>query len=1553
MKKLFQFIFLMLKKAGCCLMQKSSGQRRVIKAEDRGVSIIGSLLGFSMLGLSTIGLASYMNSFEQVRETHSKQVNLYFHHQSLLKRASDILTKTRFEIDTTGALVSRSNELRDQGICALVDESISYSTMENKMYGKIEASASDILSDKSGMNSNRWKYFITHDGIWEDAVSASDCSSSADKGFLDTFSNAYNKRCFKWKPQNNSTEEIYARVTITPVKLPGFNEVKTTTGDVLIDELAFEIESLVSSRLFSPQSDNANAPQFTLSSQKHLVFAGEVSECDIYDSGAGRAKVAVLYGGISSGRESKDLFYHSPQDHPDICSAVDVSHVFKSVLQRGNFASSSNFIVQSDTSHNVGMSCTANLFKCKSAGNSVRFDPKNFDPVIQANFNIEVDSPVDTTVDYLEAAIKSSSKSFNHSTTFTNADQQTYIGQIGSTKETYSTSADDTWLLNSGGNMYRMTVANESGSDSICMDACANPNTFYPELKLKWNTKKSNAANTCAEKTISLNTSGAKDGRIACTTCHAKSCHRFGLGTFGSKSSQPSEPVDGNIPECGGASNAEYELDSSTATQLSNKCMAVQSSKLYPTSCSSNTPTETICFINGEAQAVPKSLTLGSSTIDIGKRHSACFRASIERLRLGNEKTKGLLANMALAYMVSPSGSNKAVKEILIAQGLTESGSGTDKYFEIYNSASQGVFLPFKASSSNRAWINIERDHSGMLISGLHNIPDLLTGTGKPADQSRKNWAFFFRQPFQTISFRDAQSISIFPTGESQGTFLGRARPARPMFLNFENIDPDFPNSPASTTTDKTKKRLLLTHHIHYKGARVVADTQSEEYALVCIANSSSKTASLSSTTTTAFPTLASSCNPPITAEQWTDALLAIAPNAPRYPFPNPFAFEDGIPFTLNVYDHTKTDLLWDFTDFNTNDYTDSRDIDNDFIFNSLNMPTSGGVVHNNCLSTVATCKTACDTANPNTCNTQYPDNCKSDEQCAIDNFNELHNCCKGARGVSSCSEFANNTTMWNFVKSYMDLGWWSSCWDNSTSFGQCMNTGDTCRATLNTNRTTCNNAVNAALGTCYTACGSCTAPSVMSPPRSAWIPLKPRKYIKGTPGTVDHADPGDRIDTWMVDLDEQLRFPINSVFKITTSTQAKDELKLLTDNDSTNAPTYPGVLNYDGVLMERKDVLEMATDLDEVYSKLVKPCRVKSDETDYEYHLAPAFVGDTSSSSTWGDDCGDINYETVDKANVEDLDGADIDQIKGSVQGALNLRWKFYDEQKIALFDNDRFCTEWHKEKERRAVGRCLISAFNNGNLGGKYGETPTANCRKSARNHKCTSEKSGADSSLASTRTSKDSACTSAKGAYTSCTGTISSCKSGCASGTPGDSCRDTCDNKCNSLETSRKNTCATAACYNDTDLNYVTADCQSAMPYDTGSSGSTTYSYTVSGSGTAYGKTKTCSITHASINYNGISSSSAAGNYTNYKACWSVVKLNPQSETRTIDSQKGKVGFVGNEDGDTQYWTEDETCQSTHTLKTLNDDCDDKYKEPVDESVVCGTQTVTTSCSTITTS
>ena len=1465
-----------------------------IGLKKKGFSVVSSLVGFAILGLSTIGLATYIGSFEQTKASYRKQSTVYYKQRAVAVNIKKILTETKIEVASGGTgqvLRTAANQLRNEGLCKVLEEAVkednsnksAYESIKNQkklVEGQVLGSEVKAQLESEVLTDDRWKYFMEMGGLWE--ISLIGCAVSDNHGFRDAFTiNKYNK-CLKWL--GDEENEIYARVSLEPVVAPKMKELGVGSGDkYFVSHLAFKTDVTLAVRIFAQSEEEEDS--WSLARQKDIVWMIEAAECDVCDNSTPNKNckiVNLLNTGFSHALRTENIVYLSREDSSLKCSDLSLS-VSKNVIQKkGELAG--NTIIQSKTDSNKAISCTQHLFRCKD--DSERFAPKYLDPMIQASLNLKLDSLSDSNIDYIKLKITNGAaptptEFTNHPALMTSTDQSSFVIQDSAGHKEYhkdfkTTSPpvktyNNVWPLKSGGNEYKLRAANKEGTASICAKACESPDTFYPELKIAFNKRYSGGDKTCTEKTFTLDgktVGGIKnpDAKIACTTCHAKSCHRFGLGTFGSKADQKDDPIDSSLPECtggGGGINLAFK-DSTEAGQTTEDCMTFKNGKLISKSCTDTAVAHTMCFINGKMKAVAKSSSItapGSAapaSVTLGLREEACYKASLERFRLGNESTNGLLANMAIAYLVAPRGSPSAIKDTLEREGLSVEGTSPNQYYELYNSANQGFYIGAEhnqgrdgSASSTEAWINIERDFSGILTAGLPLIPDVVLSP--PTGLVNKiGWAYFFREPFQSASYSDFAALTKtdMPTGKQtkaffENQFLTRSRPARPFFIKMKTLKPDFngkftagtpgtPGSPGGTpaaaATTSADKRLLLTHHLHYKGLRVVNKLQaaSNPYPFVCI--DADGKVKVTSSKNKDFNEGYQACEgiaggafgfiPPTTSKQWTDAMLALAPNAPRYPFPNPFHFEDGIPFDNNVHDPSK------------NHYLNAADLK----FNFADLGKTG----------------------------------------------------------EKKKDFNYSMRLDPFF------------------------------------------IINAAV---MRSAASGEANSALAPVRSAWIGLVPR-----TSSSLPADGSGDRLSqNWKLDLNELVNDVCDGTglcpdsFYRTTKphNDIRNAMVLFraAPNDSSDWPLddgYMGIMSAGGGDIRRHSFMFTLTDTaaQKLYDSLGRMCRFKKTELSMKWHLMTILRADSSQKTTAAyipSSCTASSPALPDSRSASDLAEITEDDIAGtsgtgpalrtSVRGAAEL-WKYHKKGRYALFNKDRFCRSWNREKERRAKSRCLINKYKAGTLtvgGVTYSYANTKTCRENlVNNTHCsasavTNSTNGYRKKLSDEKARADQDAINKKAAWQSCTSNCTSLANSCAQAA---AYKAACD---------RLTTQPTAAACKNALLP------GSPLGQAKGTKGCIEYKYkttTATATATACGLTKTddCFVKFTSVRFN---------DQTN-KQCWSLDHLNPRVETQSVNGKTGIVGIAGanqhiSSSKVNQYWTQDSNCASCNTtgLKELNKD------------------------------
>ena len=1307
----------------------------------KGFSVIAPLLGFSLLGLSTVGLATYMGNFEKVRIQYDSQSSTNYVHSELKNNLKLVLTQVQTKVGNNGS--PSDLKQKTQGFCKLMNTGTQgefYNGISDKLYGKVEFTESKLLTSAAGyLDANRWGYFVKTSG-WS---TVDECKKTYN--FPEDYSNTAGfAQCYK-KEADDVHPEMRAFLQIIPQKAPNFSQLRSSSDKVMVDQVVYEIKSTLSVK--QPPLEGETTPRWHISISEDYLWASQIAECHACNGGGSKCRRVRFTGGGAGSSLAGDIFYHSLYSHKSFADAEDsilkVS-AYKNIPQAGQLDKIGSGVygaklrvVRSNTDRNIAMACTANMFVCpkKNSGGAVtglqaQYDiqkqpaeqpylPHYFDNYIKTTFNFELDYPDVVGIKSLRMTLPAEnppagapSRLSGH-TWWRDVEGYARVGQKGGAKpgephfvtpnvvEYPLTHGNEQvpWLLRPGSNPLTANISQRRGvRASICQPICENAvggaaSPYYPKIIAALNRKDNLGGSKDDEKEVEL-----EDTKIGCTVCYAKSCHRFGAGTFGPINELPDEAIDSGIPECSVHNTTEqvtsYEFkDTAEAGGYSGddskNCLALEkgSGKLVSVDCANANVNFTVCFKNGKPIVIKGDRDWHGQ--DFGNKSSACFRASVERLKLGNKKTNGLLASLAAAYMVSPD----TIKQQLEGQGLTVTGqSGTpgnadynEGFITIYNSASQGLFLSVKSAESkfpaegnptDKAWINLERDFSGVVSAGLPFISDIVMGSNRTsADRKRIGWAYFFREPFSTAKFTGLNhptDPSFYPTsaeltamGFSKRTnFELQARPARPIFINFKGLQPKAHdtggvfNSTFSKNSNITDNRLALVHHAHYKGVTFV-DYQNANPILpfICI-NTSGAGKALDNVRLVKpnnnvhnFNNGFWACSklggnwgftPPTTPELWTAALLKTAPNAPHYPFPNPFDFVDGVPFTT---------FEWNSKN---NPYYSSPDLR--YHHDETYEPRH----HFRSLRTLAS------------------------DNSDIEDYNK--------------SKAANDKFIFNALT-------------ESTSG-------------------------NLALAA----------------PRAAWIGLVPRRMAPNNSGISVDDTTGKYLKNWMADIHGMARVWsssewTNSIFNRNQSAQtAIDEAKPL----ATGSRITLGIVNYKGVPVS-SDILLNTGNHSNIVNKLKKACVVDSSALDPNLIHTPLFIGDfdnwpATKVTTAGDDlkkapaiCSSSLISRIDNSlqgvPVRDMKGADFDKLKSSVRGAVLLKKRMIDKHSNIVFNEKRFCYRWRRHKLRRALGRCVIkkymhsSGFNssrsNSPYSGKsFGLQQSKNCRTNHKNNICSND-------------------------------------------------------------------------------------------------------------------------------------------------------------------------------------------------------------------------------------
>ena len=957
-----------------------------LKKSKRGFSVIGSLLGFSLLGLSTIGLATYMGSFEQVKVTYSNQSNINFMHNELLGAMGKIITLTKMEVTGSNAFVRRSK--KQFGLCQAVvnnTDGIKYSDVKDKAICPIFLKSSSVLGGSSSYNrDDRWKYFIQQGKTWEDVSTTTDCDSGKN-GFVGGFSTGEFKKCVKYVG-NTQTEGIFARLTMEPQQLPSFKKIQSSSGKIPIDELVFKLQSVLS----FPRRLDTGETVYSVSKSEKYLWSTEALDCHVCDGNNNNSECKLARFSTSAqgtAARHSGICYHSAYKIKEKNDALEI----KVEKIPPKFKKENSRIIAETARENYSAVCRSNFFRC---GLSNKDD---FDPVLKFQFLLNYDQPQDSFIDTFDLQVKGVGVTNinDHRSLLVPADQQARVSRETNNGKKLN-SFGETWPLRAGSNQVTAFLADREGeegdSESVCQDVCSQTSpVYYPKVEVSYGGSDCYNSDSCKE-TASFN-----NRKIACFQCNMKSCHRKGVGTHTTNarsSTSPSEPLDGIVPECAVEGSIDITAPDTTAvssaSDMDNKCLKTTSSGLQAVACGNSDDgkvwkpgeNQSACFLDGETQIL-KGGSQGLSA------QNNCLQVLSEKQLVGSSDEEGnwregVLPSLSVAYNLGidvtgyncDGNSGCDVTDFLEnSRKMNLGGKKKDGYYTFDNYARFSAFLgdhkDDNLSGKTDVFVPIQRDAGGMFHSGWMSI------NYDPDDSEDFRQAYFHREPFNSISFHDADNIitpnnndtnkdqNELPKKVTRKEFLGRVRTSRPTYIGVDTkFHPSHPGDKEEAHLGNASDwRLVLTHHWAYKGIRHINKNAENFYPYLCRNLKATAYKDAFTTTSAKGPTMESGyghCHalnptvtdtdsdgdlfdeyseywvfaPPDSRKLWAAALQAVAPNAPRYPFPNPFKFADGIPFWKAVAGGKRQWVLsYNYNDMAKDDYLMSRGRDNIMAF--------------------------------------------------------------------------------------------------------------------------------------------------------------------------------------------------------------------------------------------------------------------------------------------------------------------------------------------------------------------------------------------------------------------------------------------------------------------------------------------------------------------------------------------------------------------------------------------------------------------------------------------
>ena len=1255
-----------------------------MKRSKRGFSVVSSLLGFSLLGLSTIGLATYMGSFEEVKVSYAQSANVQFMHSELLSSMEKVFTMTNINTSTP----STSSTKKEYGLCSIVTDTNNNNTYA-RFKGKticpihLKASAINLASNYKDGSVERFKYFVEEGQSWEFASGKCDKgvqeNSQDINGFADNFPDDAFHKCFKYQSETGA-DHVYARLIIEPQKMPLFKKV--SSGSVLVDELAYKLRSVISTR----RELESGEYSFSMSQSAKYLWAAEVLDCHICNST--ECKLARFSSSAqgTAARHSKTC-YHSMYAVKEKRNALTL--IAEKTAARINKPSTS--LVRQDS--NYSGVCRYNLFKC--GGVSER-DKKDFDPTLNFRFLLNYDQPEDSSIREMDLQVTDGTitNTFKQGTLFTPADQKARVTRKKDGSLIAFSEGD--WPLKAGGSEVKAFMAdqNTSGS-SMCKNICGGAvPSFYPKLKVKHGDSNCDGNSQCSK------TESFTNRKIACSWCNAKSCHSFAPNTY--KWQKPdSNPADDLIGEC--------TLSSSSMSGLSDSSISVSSLSDQDKKClkyDDSNSTYSLESCDDKMLSIEKWMDFAEESQLIGGKGS------------DDVWSDGVLSSLAAAYNTVPANQPSANPPINHSvQNLLE----TDQKLPMSDDSKKYEFLNYSQTPMMGhnlfAHYPMQRDASGMLHSGWFNVFYREEAEDISLTKEEKaRWVYFYREPLRSIDFEDKDKVGrvpqqsgdpALPSGINREKFLGRVRPTRPVYMK---MDQDF--YPRGGGSDP----LVLVHHVAFKGI-----TFGQAQSFLCRNINAGSYAEAFVTTTASSGDGYQRCQalgsnwyfiPPDTKDLLVSALLAVAPNAPRYPFPNPFKFPDGIPFWKTCTTGTDENgqacnsqmrrwkLSYKYGDMSTTDYKQSFESDHEFFFNKergvLKTPTAAALGGLKAYSSTPA------PPPPITCGTGiYTDTTTIDYRVALGD------------AMGRVRGFSSGDCLKCVISKRSD---WRTCIGSRTEaeIRGCMSRGlDPCTVVSNTVT------VGGPIGEVFQHSANF---------RPNWPKILSGSYNPSS----------DPLET---------SNPTSLLFNMESSETAelaRIQTALTQLDDDTNLNSHNaniGAVNYNGRIMTYRS-LRKSSDLSEFNSKAVKLCRYSKDENHIDFHKALIL---TATPSHWPstDNCADYtssnsqsflysNAQGPDKmyykissspggGNLKNLTKKDFVEIRKGLRTIIPLL-KFHKNKGIYVRNTDKFCRIWKREKKRRAVGNCLVKNYNSGTLsigGVNYGLSVSQNARKANTCH------------------------------------------------------------------------------------------------------------------------------------------------------------------------------------------------------------------------------------------
>ena len=873
------------------------------RLNQRGSSILSVLTAVTLLGISSAGLYQYMQNFEKTTVSTVEKATI----DPLLKELA--VNNMKSLLLEKGVSASGGAGQNNNGICAFLEPPTVISGVQALKMS---------FSQTSTLSNARWQVFFPKTEWKKEPISS--CQNMK-KGALQESPWV---KCFKYLGdyRSNSSDTIYILAEIVPLVMdpeskPPIGPLKNLAEKVDPKKVIFQlmvtsalkpaIEVLPETAGTAENEDSEEQEEDVetyIGYSSDLVWANEVGEC-IKNTPNGQTIVKMSATGIGSNLENFVLNNPSFSKNLECEKELVWDELNNDVIRAGN--REGDLTLSSVINLNARIACTRNTYKCPtelktgSLGANKEYDPLEFSIGVKnynsnhinlkkINFTLinknksELDNKQDGVLQYATVTAVSGSNSEYQDTRYIGEDNPFYIVK-GS--QTVSVRAEN--------------------SAKYCHNICQNyshedmGSYVFPSIKLQ------NARGSCE---YSKNFAKDNANRVQCVVCHTKSCHRYGLGTFGplyteklsldTKNSNEtliyglnSEATDSQIPECT-ATNAYQEKRKlpekakSSGNQDKQRCMGMalkvsninsfkdlQNKEYEAVSCDTILPV--LCFVNGQylpaLKLNPNNLNRGTqlATAKFKDAEKVCFELGRE---VGSShKLATLFDTFYGTEIKNRSGSflKGTIDSLpsLSAEDFDIFRKNNHKYSFI-NNAVRGMFLApisygtlehftreskqiikkLTTSSYTRIWTALEWDDGGSLVAS-------------------PPWALVAKNhPFALFQNRDKE-------GTTQSDAIGN----RLTLLKDTN---DF---------SAHSRYYALTYNIRWKG--LVPQQETARHKFVC-QNKSSGEFFISSASDSLSKGHKKCANegglfiPPESGLDWAKLMLELNPNDDHYPFPHP-----------------------------------------------------------------------------------------------------------------------------------------------------------------------------------------------------------------------------------------------------------------------------------------------------------------------------------------------------------------------------------------------------------------------------------------------------------------------------------------------------------------------------------------------------------------------------------------------------------------------------------------------------------------------------------------